>query len=165
MSKGENTIRVVADKQHLHIVEGFVESICDKYNIMNSYFGNIMFAVTQTFLFAIENRGVSSQPYIDILFHSTSRGLVFTISLGDHFLEIAALLQRSLDDELQKDNQADNNQNLLIIRMLCDEVGLDSTKNALTLVFYISSINEHLTADRLRELEMYYQKLLQEKLV
>lgn len=165
MNIRKNAIRVVADRQHLHVVEGFVESICDSYNIINSYFGNIMFAVTQTFLFAIENRGDVTSSHIDISFHAESQGLVFTISLGDHFLEIAALLQKSVEDELQSEKQDSNNQNLLIIRMLCDEVRLDDTKNALTLVFYISSINEHLTADRLRELEAYYQKLLQKKLV
>jgi hypothetical protein len=165
MNIRKKAIRVVADKQHLHVVEGFVESICDGYNIMNSYFGNIMFAVTQTFLFAIENGGDSTPAYIDISFHSQAKGLVFTISLGDHFLEIAALLQKSVDDELQSENHDNKNQDLLIIRMLCDEIKLDDAKNSLTLVFYISSINEHLTADRLRDLEAYYQKLLQKKLV
>lgn len=156
-------MQVVADKHHLHIVEGFVEGICDDYNIMNSYFGNIMFAVTQTFLCAVE-KDTSSQSYIDISFHSASKGLVFTISLGDHYLEIAALLHRSGEEELQEDNYSEENRNILIIKMLCDEVNLDDTHNTLTLVFYISSINAHLTSDRLHELEAYYQKMLQEKM-
>lgn len=163
MNITKKKIRVVADKHYLHIVEGFVESICDSYNIMNSYFGNIMFAVTQTFLFAIDKEE-SSQSFIDIAFHSESKGLFFTIYLGDHYLEIAAILHRSIDEELQMDNNSEINRNILIMRMLCDEVKLDNTHHALNLVFYISSINAHLTSDRLHELEVYYQKLVQEKM-
>lgn len=164
MNKRKKSIIVPAQIDEIYQVEAFVEKICDDYNIFSSYFGNIMFAVTETFRFAVEKHNQNVEA-IKISFFSVSEGLIFQISLGDRFLEIAALLNRNIEEDLEAPELDEKARNIMIIRMLSDNIRLDHSKNMVELVFYISSINQQLTNERLKELDNYYQKLLQEKLV
>jgi serine/threonine-protein kinase RsbW len=47
----KHTLKIKSDIKEIHEVEKFVEDICDYYNINNSYFGNIIVAVSE----AVEN--------------------------------------------------------------------------------------------------------------
>ena len=47
----KHTIKIKSDLQEINEVEKFVEAICDYYNINDSYFGNIIVAITE----AVEN--------------------------------------------------------------------------------------------------------------
>ena len=66
--------------ENIHQVEKFVEDICDEYNINNTYFGNILVALTE----AVENaivHGNKNNPAknVEIIFVSKPEGLSFTI--------------------------------------------------------------------------------------
>ena len=153
-------VKLKAHTNNIHEIELFVEKVCDQYNILNSYFGNIMFAVTQTFLYAAEH-AKNKNSYITVSYLSDTEGLVFNISLGDYYYELAAVFQRDTTEELEKENLNQDDQNVLIIRLLCDDVRFNDQLHAVQLVFYIASINEHLTKERLKELDMYYNKISQ----
>ena len=164
MVEKEMHLRVKAKKSEIHKVEALVEKVCDAYNIFHSYFGNILFSVSEAFEFAVAEKGKELK-YIDLFFESRPNGLVFKVSLGDHFLEVAALFEKEIDQQLEKQEITESERSVVMIRMLADEVNFDSQLELLEMVFYITSINQHLTRERIRLLDAYFEKLKVTKIV
>lgn len=158
MIEKQRQIRVAAGGDQTHAIEAFVEKICDDFGIFNSYYGNILFTLNEAVNFATEKNGGGPEK-VDIQFISRPEGLVFQVYLGDRFLEIAVLFSKSLDDTLDKETMSADERNMVMIRMLSDEVNLNPDKEMMELVFYISSINQHLTLERIKVLDEYYSKL------
>jgi hypothetical protein len=46
---------------------------------------------------------------------------------------------------------------MVMIRMLSDEVNFDAKAELMSMVFYITSINHHLTRERIRLLDAYFE--------
>lgn len=155
-------LRVKAKKEEIHKLEAFVEKICDQYNIFHSYFGNILFSVTEAFEFAINGKG-DKPKYVDIFFESRHNGLVFKVLLHDRFLEIAAMFQTELEVALESDEISDAERSMVMIRMLSDEVNFDARQELMEMVFYITSINQHLTRERIRLLDEYFEMINEKK--
>jgi hypothetical protein len=152
----EKHLRLKARKEEIHKLEAFVEKICDQYNIYHSYFGNILFSVSEAFEFAISEKA-DRLKYIDIYFESRSDGLVFKVSLADRFLEIAALFQEEMEAALGAEEISPSERSMVMIRMLSDEVNFDAKAELMSMVFYITSINHHLTRERIRLLDAYFE--------
>jgi hypothetical protein len=150
-------LRVKARRSEIHKVEALVEKVCDEYNIFNSYFGNILFSVSEAFEFAVAKG--NNQKYIDIYFESRPSSIVFKVGLGDYFLEIAALGNVELEQQLEVQDINNTERSMVMIRMLCDEVNFDARQELMEMVFYISSINQHLTMERIRMLDEYFSKI------
>ncbi len=85
--------------------------------------------------------------------------MVFKIFLGDRFLEIAAFFEKDPEEELKSDHLSETEKALLTIRMLSDEINFNAEEETMEMVFYISSINEHLTQDRIKLLDQYFENL------
>lgn len=151
-------LRVKARKSEIHKVEAMVEKVCDDYNVFHSYFGNILFSVTEAFEFAVGRKNGKNE-FVDIYFESRPSGLVFKVWLGEHFLEIAALINCDLDEQLDSQAFNDEERSVVMIRMLSDEVNLDAQQELMEMVFYISSINHHLTMERIKFLDEYFSKI------
>jgi hypothetical protein len=162
MIEKQRKLRVAATGKDPHAIEAFVEKICDDFGIFNSYYGNILFTVSEAVNFALaKNEG--GEEHVDIQFVSRPEGLVFQVFLGDRFLEIAVLFSKNVDEVLEKEEMTQDERNMVMIRMLSDEVNLDADKEMMELVFYISSINQHLTLERIKVLDEYFDKLHQPK--
>ncbi len=155
-------LRLKSKREEIHKLEAFIERICDQYNIFHSYFGNILFSVSEAFEFAISEKA-GKPKHIDIYFDSRPDGLVFKVLLHDRFLEIAALFQEELDATLESDKITDTERSMVMIRMLSDEVNFDARKELMEMVFYISSINQHLTRERIRLLDLYFEMINEKK--
>lgn len=164
MVEKEMHLRVRARRSEVHKVEAMVERVCDNYNIFHSYFGNILFSVTEAFEFAVQQKRDKNQ-YVDIFFESRPVGLVFKVGLGNRFLEIAAMFQAELDQQLESQELTKEERNTIMIRMLSDEINFDARQELMEMIFYISSINQHLTRERIRILDEYFEKLSVKKTV
>lgn len=162
MVEKKRKLRVALKGKDNHAIEAFVEKICDDFGIFNSYFGNILFTVNEAVNFASAKRETGDE-YVDIQFVSRPEGLVFQVFLGDRFLEIAVLFSKQVDEVLEEEQMTEDERNMVMIRMLSDEVNLDAEREILELVFYISSINQHLTIERIKVLDEYFDKLHQPK--
>jgi hypothetical protein len=162
MVEKERKLRVATKKMDTYAIEAFVEKICDDFGIFNSYYGNILFTVTEAVNFAA-SKEVGGPGHVDIQFISRADGLVFQVLLGDRFLEIAVLFSKNMDEVLEKEDITEEERNMVMIRMLSDEVQFDPDREMMELVFYISSINQHLTHERIKVLDEYFNKLHQPK--
>lgn len=159
MIKEAKQIEVPLAINQVHAVEAFVENICDHYNINNAYFGHIMYTVTELFCMAT-GLNADQQESVRISFTSDKTGLKFLFTYGDLFLDIAAGFSVTEDDLLEHPELEGSDLGFLAIKMLSDEINVQSERASIELVFYVSSINKNLTMKRIKALDMYYAGIL-----
>jgi serine/threonine-protein kinase RsbW len=139
--------------ENIHQVEKFVEDICDEYNINNTYFGNILVALTE----AVENamvHGNKNNPVknVEITFVSKPEGLSFTIKdEGDGF----DINQIPDPTDLNIDPEEVKGRGIFLIKSLADEVKFLTNGKSVEILFKISSINNEMAVDRINQLKSY----------
>jgi serine/threonine-protein kinase RsbW len=153
MLEKKQIIELKSALTEIHLVEKFVEDICDEYNINNSYFGNILIALTE----AVENamhHGNNDNPdkKVIIVFESKPVGLSFLVKD-----EGPGFNYKTISDPTDLSENIDPNKGrgLFLMKSLADEINFCNTGNSIELVFKISSINSELSADRISQLKQY----------
>lgn len=128
----EQSIRLNLEQNEIWRVEKFVESIADRYNIFNSYYGNILVSLVEsTSAVREKNKWVATLQFLP-----DNRGLKFSI-YGD-FGDIS------------------ENKNLLfLLNKLADECEYDN--QSIHLTFSINSINRQLSSERRKVFSHYIQ--------
>lgn len=156
MVEKERKLYVAIDKDGIHKIEGFIEEICDDFNIFNSYFGNILMAVVEACenSFILIDKTESNELLIN--FWSEKNKLVFNIQ-GKKEAYVKKIDFDKLDIEGNAIN--DDTKSGLIIKMLSDEVEIDDKNNAVRLTFYISSINYDTSLRREKSIKEYFEKI------
>ena len=66
--------------ENISLIERFVEEICDYYNVNDTYFGNILIALTEAFSNSLIHGNLNDpSKKINVVFESKPKGLSFTI--------------------------------------------------------------------------------------
>jgi serine/threonine-protein kinase RsbW len=139
--------------ENIHKVEKFVDDICDEFNINNTYFGNILVALTE----AVENamkHGNANDPSkkVQILFTSKPEGLSFIIKDEGKGFDLSTIPDPT---DLNVDADQMKGRGIFLIRNLADEVQFTENGSSVELLFKISSINHELAVDRMNLLKKY----------
>jgi hypothetical protein len=147
--------KVINFKQNvINQIEEFVEEICDFYNISNSYYANIIIALTEVIntpdIFAKEN---SENNYIKIIFSKKSKSLSFTIKYGNIIFDKNIILL--INDE-KNDLYTEKGKRKFLINSLADIVNFNESKNEIELVFFTSGIEKEKSQERKKSLSHYY---------
>lgn len=160
MIRRNQELEFISDIKNIHKVEKFIEEISDLYNINNTYFGNLIIAITEAVNNAIVHGNANDKnKMVRIEFTSDSRGLSFKIiDEGDGF--DFNNLPSPLNDVNGEQNEI--GRGIFLMRSLADEVSFSETGNEIELVFKISSINQETTIDRITKLKQY-NKAVEEK--
>ena len=137
---------------NIHQVERFVEGICDEFNINNTYFGNILVALTEAVENAIKhgNKNNNSKA-VTIVFSSKPDGFSFLISdegNGFDLNQIPDPTDPNTDPEEQK------GRGIFLMRNLADEINFNG--NNVELIFKISSINKEMSKMRIKQLQQFF---------
>lgn len=139
--------------ENIHKVEKFVEDICDEYNINNTYFGNILVALTE----AVENamlhgNGKNPAKHVLINFSSKPEGLSFVVKdEGDGF-DINLIPDPT---DLAIDANQIKGRGIFLIKNLADEVLYTQNGSSVEIIFKIASINQELAVERMNLLKKY----------
>lgn len=140
--------------ENLNQVTGLVEEICDLYNINNTYFGNILVAVTEATKNAIihGNKGDAGK-VVRIRFESGPTGLKFSVQDEGSGFDYHTIPDptESTDEEAKTSPRG-----LYLIRSLADEIVFKENGSLLQFGFHITSINYQLSAERSKLLHGYY---------
>ena len=148
-------IRIPSGMKYIHLVERFIEEICDRYNIGMDYYGNITAAVME----AVENsivhgNGMQEDKMIDLVFEAKPGRLIFQIQDegdGFNYLDISDPTDTThSSSELQ-------GRGLFIIRRLADEVHFNEKRNCIKLFFRIRGMREAVHIDRQKKMESFKQ--------
>lgn len=156
MIENKKSIQIPASNEGINQLEAFIEDICYHYNIINSYYSNIQLAVNEAFLNAkIHGNKNNEESFIDVYFFSDSKGLHFIISDQGTGYKYEKYLQDDLIDHID-DNKS---RGLIMIKLLVDEMNISEGGKTIELIFYISTINYTLTAERKKLLENYFKNV------
>jgi serine/threonine-protein kinase RsbW len=153
MIKRKQELEFSSDLKNLNRVEKFIEEISDQYHINNTYFGNLMIAITEAVTNAIIH-GNDNDPdkKVKLEFTSDKRGLAFkVIDEGKGFD------YKNVPDPLEAENGDVQNigRGLFLINSLADQVSFNETANEILMIFEISSINQETTLNRIQQLKQY----------
>jgi len=148
-------LNIPSSTSYLCKVEIFVEEICDVFYITNSYFGNILLSLEEAVKNAIihgNKRDIKKT--VRISFQRIPNGLSFTITdQGDGFNYWAVP-----NPVETKDENENTGNGIFLIRSLADKVSYNSTGNQVEIEFYISSISQETTLNRINKMNHYFMK-------
>ncbi len=149
-------IKFASLPENIHQVEQFVENICDQYNINNTYFGNILIALTE----AVDNAIIhgnkkDTSKYVTIGFESKPEGLVFSVSDQGSGFDPASVPDPT---DLKYDEKSTSGRGMFLIQHLADKFEYKKNGTIAEIVFKISSINNELACERIKQLKQYSQQ-------
>jgi serine/threonine-protein kinase RsbW len=149
-------LKIPSSNESLTKVEKFVDEICEAYYITNSYYGNILMAILEAVKNAIlHGNKTNPDKHVKISFKSVPNGLCFSIKdQGDGFDF------RNVPNPIEAGNglAEDVGKGIFLIRSLADQVSYNSKGNVVKIVFFISSINQETTLNRISQIHRYFNK-------
>jgi serine/threonine-protein kinase RsbW len=139
--------------ENIHLVEKFIDDISDEYNINNTYFGNILIAVTEAVTNAIKH-GNKQNPgkTVSVIFATQSRGFSFTISDEGNGFDVTKITDPT---DAEHNTNPSEGRGLFLIKSLADEVNFSNNGKTIEIIFDISSINAEMTLNRINQLNAY----------
>ncbi len=150
----KHTLKIKSDPHQILEVEKFIEDICDYYNLNDSYFGNIMVAVTE----AVENAIIhgnrnNKEKHVLVHFDFSQKGIDFTIEDEGPGFDF-----NSIPDATDTEgNPEKKGTGIYLIRTLADEVRFMEKGSKIRLVFNITSINKEVFINRKKHIEEYFK--------
>jgi len=148
--------RLPSGPASLHEVERFIEHVSDEFHLNNTYYSNMLIAVTE----AVKNAMVHGNEAIEsktmkFVFEVRKKGLAFVISdqgKGFNFSEY-----ENLDHLINSDQYKGNG--LVLIHSLSDEVRFFDEGRTIELLFRVNGIDERIMESRY-ELMQQYMKVM-----
>ena len=153
MIKRKQELDFASNIKNIYQVEKFIEEISDLYHINNTYFGNLLLAITEAVTNAIVHGNANdNSKKVRVEFNSDKKGLCFkVIDEGDGFDYM------NVPNPLNGLNEEEYNvgRGIFLIKSLADEVNFNESGNEIELIFKISSINQETSLDRVEKLKQY----------
>jgi serine/threonine-protein kinase RsbW len=148
----KRTLKLKSLPSQIHLIERFVEDICDENNINNTYFGNILVAVTEAFENAVfhGNRNQAAKE-ITLGFETREKGLMFEVKDQGEGFNID-LVPDATDVENNPDKKGSG---IFLIKSLADEVRHLDEGRCIQMLFYVSSINQQMAESRMKKLKEF----------
>ena len=141
--------------ENISSIERFVEEICDYYNINDTYFGNILIALTEAYQNALIH-GNQNDPtkQIHVIFESKPKGLSFTVKDEGKGFD-PDLVPDPLDLEIEADTE--KGRGIFLMRSLSDKMVVTDEGRSIEMFFRISGIGHEAMKKRISHFNEYYQ--------
>jgi serine/threonine-protein kinase RsbW len=153
MIEKKQFLSLKSTKENIHQVEKFVEDICDEFNINNTYFGNILVALTEAVSNAIVHGNKNEvNKDIHITFESKPIGLSFTIQDQGNGFDFNNIPDPT---DLAVELNEEEGRGIFLMKVLADEVNFLENGKSIELIFKISSINQELALERIKQLQLF----------
>jgi len=155
MVEKQKEITVKTEKSEIHRIEGFVEEICDQYNIFNSYFANINNAVIECYEIIYNHivNAESEKREVTILFYSGRNHLTFKL------ISPVEVFKKGFLAESPEEYNNDIQKQYIIMKYLSDDINISDDGKFCEISFYISSINYDKTIERNTLIKEYFNKI------
>jgi serine/threonine-protein kinase RsbW len=130
-------------------LERFIEDLSDEYNINNTYFGNILVAVTEAVENAIShgNRGELGKT-VKVTFRSEEKGLLFTVEDQGEGFDHESFIRNEPE-------AGDDGRGIAMISRLADKVLWTKGGRRIEFEFHIRSLDFAKSSERINLLRQY----------
>jgi len=147
-----SSVVVTCHANQLPKVENFVDAVCEKHNIFNIYFGNILGATTEFFSLLCL---VCPAKEVHVFSEHDKGSLVVGFKLGENFLDVAAIVQKSAKAFLDARVIGRKEKSYLAAYLLTDNINLDNNQEIVKLAFHLKSLGSEQIKHRGMLIEQY----------
>lgn len=145
MKGSSNSLRLKSNASELNKVEKLIEALADKYYLNDSYFANMMVALTEAFNNALlHGNNNDSSKEITIGFDFTGQEMVFTVTDQGNGFDFNHFMSES-------QNQ-DNKRGLLLIKSVSDKVEFTDMGRQVSIHFNVASVSRNTAQNRMSAL-------------
>lgn len=155
MVNNNQSVSVKLQPESIRDIELFVDTICDQLFINDTYYGNILMAITELFNYLLENKHSDS---LNITYNSDYKNIEVSFQPVDY----QAGNRLSAPVDFEKIIHQDSDKNVFLIHSLVDNISL-ATKDTLSLEFDISALHNEIYNKRASLLSKYFTKQTSEK--
>jgi|AntAceMinimDraft_3_1070362.scaffolds.fasta_scaffold01505_5 hypothetical protein len=150
MVNNNQSVLVKLQPESIRDIETFVDTICDQLFINDTYYGNILMALTELFNYLVDNDHDKS---INITYNSDYKNIAISFQPVD--LEVITKLSKTVNiDEIIHQN---NNKNIFLIHSLVDNISMVK-EDTLSLEFDISALHNEIYNERAALMQTYFTK-------
>ena len=147
-------IKILSRPESIHEVERFVEEISDQYHLNDNYFGNIMVALTEATLNAM-NHGNKQDPEkeVHIIVEYKPEGLSFSVidqGEGFDYEQYSDFETLLLSDNIK-------GRGLMLILSVADEVEFVDEGRGIQILVHVKGIENEVVEERQHQMEKFFQ--------
>ena len=150
-------IQLKSVRSDLNKVVAFIENICDQHNIYNNYYSNIVTAISEAFLNAVEH-GNHNDPNknIKIHFEVQDDGFAFCVSDQGEGFDI-----ENIEDPTESNTMTGTG--IFIMKSLSDDIEFHNGGRTACMKFLISSINKETADTRVNKFKQFIKEGVTQK--
>ncbi len=152
-----SNIKLKSVKSELNKVVAFIENICDQHNIFNNYYGNIVTAISEAFINAVEHGNKNdSTKSVKIHFEVQDDGFAFCVSdEGEGFDS------NNIADPTE--TESISGTGIYLMKTLSDDIEFHDKGRTVCMKFLISSINKEVADNRVNKFKQFIKKGVNQK--
>lgn len=156
MTEITQVIKVSIRPKSLREIEKFVDNLCDQLQINETYYGNILMGITETFSLCLNSKKKTT---LSIAYKTDYQTVIFVLKPVDS--EVLAALKKN--PELEEIEEDESLKHSFLVNSLTEKIEfLDD--NELHLVFDISAMHDRISKVRQKRLDDYFEQTLTKSL-
>jgi len=150
MVNNNQSVSIKLQPEFIRDIENFVDTICDQLFINDTYYGNILMAITELFNYLVDNE---NEKNVNITYNSDYKNIVVSFQPVD--LQVINKLSRvvTIDEIINEDND----KNIFLIHSLVDNISMNNN-DTLSLKFDISALHNQIYNQRSALINKYFTK-------
>lgn len=138
---------------HLNEIENFIEDICDRYNIRNSFQGNVIIAITEL-VSIVTNLGGEGK----LVFENHKNEFCFKFIIDTISADLNLIFSK---DQPNLKIESDYEKSIFLIMGLCDDFNIDEKSSSISISFKKEGIEKEITSHRKDYLKNYLGKTIE----
>ncbi len=138
---------------NLNEIENFIEDICDRYNIRNSFQGNIIIAITEL-VSIVTNLGGEGK----LVFENLKNELLFRYNIDSISADINSIFSK---EQNAFKIESDYEKSIFLIMGLCDDFKIDEKSSSISISFKKEGVEKEITSHRKEYLKNYLGKTIE----
>lgn len=148
-----NALKISQREMNLNEIENFIDGICERYNIRNTFQGNLMIAITEM-VSIVTNLGGDGT----LIFENLKSDFSFRYKIDSASVEIMSTFSKNKKNiEIDSDHE----KSIFLIMGLCDDFKIDEKESSISIYFKKEGIEKELSSHRKEYLKNYLGKAIE----
>lgn len=146
-------LKIPKREMNLNEIENFIDGICERYNIRNTFQGNLMIAITEIVTIVTKLGGDGT-----LIFENLKSEFSFQLRINSASVEIMSIFSK---DKKNVKIESDHEKSIFLIMGLCDDFKIDEKESSISIYFKKEGIEKELSSHRKEYLKNYLGKAIE----